>query len=311
MRVIIPLLCFCVLRVACAQPGAAGLKRQLEEIASSAGGRTGISAIHIESGEHIAVRGDQPYFMASVLKFPVALRVLELVDQRKLTLDRKVRVRPADFRPGNSPIRDKYPRGVTLSIRQLLEYMLTASDNTAGDLLLKFSGGPAAVTRRLQALGIVGIILDRDEGQMARLYALDPKAFLSTTHDTSTPDAMTALLVKFAKAQTLQPASTAVVRDFMTKSATGAARLRGLLPAGTVVTDKTGTWGDRGGANAATNDVGIITLPGDAGQIAVAVFNAGSKRPLAERERAIAQIGRALYDHWSRPSSPPAAGVSH
>src|SRR5438128_6415542 len=63
---------------------AADLTKDLEQIAQQIGGRAGVSAVLIESGEHVALHGDQPFFMASVVKFPVALRVLQLVDEGKL-----------------------------------------------------------------------------------------------------------------------------------------------------------------------------------------------------------------------------------
>ena len=73
-----------------------------------------------------------------------------------------------------------------------------------------------------------------------------------------------------------------------------------MSPPGTPVADRTGTGGDLGARNVCTNDVGIVTLPGDRGHLAVAVLIRGSDRPLAERERAIARIAREAYDHWTK-----------
>jgi beta-lactamase class A len=75
----------------------------------------------------------------------------------------------------------------------------------------------------------------------------------------------------------------------MEKTTTGPARIKGLLPAGTVVAHKTGTTGSAGNLNGSTNDVGVI-----AGRIALAVYVKGSTRPLAVRERAIAEIARTV-----------------
>ena len=280
------------------------LKQRLEQFAASAGGRTGVSAIHIESGEHIAVHGDEAFFMASVVKFPIALRVLELVDQGKLSLDGNIRMTGTDYRPGHSPIRDKYPRGTTLTVGELLEYMVSQSDNSACDVLLRLGGGPKAVTARVQEFGIEGIRIDRGEGELAADYQRDPKRFLADPRDKSTPDAMAALLARFQRGEALKPASTQMLRALLIKTDTGPQRLKGLLPPGTVVAHKTGTWGGRGGVNGATNDVGIVTLPGESGHIAIAVFNNGSKNDLGKRERGIAEIARALYDYWAGATKP-------
>jgi beta-lactamase class A len=67
------------------------------------------------------------------------------------------------------------------------------------------------------------------------------------------------------------------------------------LPPGTVVAHKTGTWRE-----AATNDAGIITLPGGAGHVAIAVLTNRTKAGV-DAERTIAEIALALYGHWARP----------
>jgi beta-lactamase class A len=65
-----------------------------------------------------------------------------------------------------------------------------------------------------------------------------------------------------------------------------------------VVAHKTGTIGGT------TNDVGIVTLPQGAGQVAIAVFVKSSTKPIPERERVIAQIARAVHDFFLfRPAS--------
>ncbi len=73
---------------------------------------------------------------------------------------------------------------------------------------------------------------------------------------------------------------------------TGLLRIRGMLPPGTEVADKTGTIGG------STNDVGVVTLPENAGQIAIVVFVKDSKLEVPDREKVIAQISRAAYDYF-------------
>jgi len=79
---------------------------------------------------------------------------------------------------------------------------------------------------------------------------------------------------------------------------TGAHRLKGFLPEGTVVAHKTGTSGTSNGLTRATNDVGIVTLP-DGRHMAIAVFVSDSKANEAVREGVIAKIARAAWDYWS------------
>ncbi len=287
--------CVALLTLTFTYPGqgsAEDLRQKFDHIAAVTGGRVGVSAVLIETGEHTALHGDQPFFMASVVKFPVALRVLQLVDQGELSLDQKVPVSRGDLAPGVTVLGGTFKAGAEYSVRDLLNYMIDASDNTACDLLMKLSGGPAGVMSRMQALGIVGIRVDRTEKQIAAADHASRARFLKDARDTSTPDAMAALLAKFAHGETLTPASTAVLRDMMEHATTFPNRLKGLLPPGTVVAHKTGTWGP-----AATNDVGVITLPGGR-HIAIAVFTNGSKKDDDAVAHAIAEIGRVAYDHW-------------
>jgi beta-lactamase class A len=81
----------------------------------------------------------------------------------------------------------------------------------------------------------------------------------------------------------------------MTATRTFPTRLKGRLPAGTKVAHKTGSSGSRNGVSAATNDIGIITLP-DGRHLAVAVFLRDSKADEKARDAAIAKVARAAWE---------------
>ena len=108
------------------------------------------------------------------------------------------------------------------------------------------------------------------------------------------------LLVKIWRQQALSPDQSALLLDIMYRCATGRGRLRGLLPRGAKVAHKIGTL--RIGV---TNDVGIIPLPGGAGNVAIAVFIRESTNDLPTQERTIADIARAFYDYFASKLDPP------
>jgi beta-lactamase class A len=116
----------------------------------------------------------------------------------------------------------------------------------------------------------------------------------------ATPLAAIQLLRAIQEGQGLSQPSRALLRDLMIASGPGAHRIKGLLPAGTLVMHKTGTSRTVDGLTRATNDVGIVRLP-DAWHLAVAVFVADSKADEATREAVIARIARAAWDRWSGP----------
>jgi len=126
---------------------------------------------------------------------------------------------------------------------------------------------------------------EADRKAAAARYPDDPR-------DSATPADMARLLVNIHNHALHKEATAELLLDILRRCQTGDARLKGILPEGTVVAHKTGTVGST------TNDVGIITLPDGAGHVAIAVFVKASEAPVAKRERAIAEIARAAHDYF-------------
>jgi beta-lactamase class A len=298
------------------------LEREIGRLTSEAGGTVGVSAIHIESGRKVSLRGSERFPMASTFKVPVAVQLLHRVDDGEVRLDQMVDIQPGDLHPGSGTLTELFNKpGVSLSVRNLLELMLLISDNSGADLCMRLAGGPEAVTARMRALEIDQIDVSRSTALLIaewagvpdlppesawtpglfreRLRTVTPEArkaaalkFDADPRDTSTPEAMRRLLERIYAKDLLKPASAELLLDIMQRCQTGEARLKGMLPDGTSVAHKTGTIGGT------TNDVGIVTLPENAGHVAIAVFIKGSEKENSARERAIAQIGRSVYDFF-------------
>lgn len=301
------------------------LQTEIVRLAELAGGKVGVSAIHLETGRSVYVNPSEPFPMASTYKVPMAARLLQLVDQGQTSLSQMVVIEESALHPGSgmiTPLLDD--PGVVLSLHNLLELMLIISDNSATDLVLQAAGGPGAVTARMRELGIEDIRVDRPTIQVIadwvgieklppeeewspqlfrelfeRYRALPDEerreaaaAFNADPRDTSTPEAMARLLEKLWRGEILTQNSTELLLDIMRRCQTGPDRIKGFLPPGIEVTHKTGTIGGT------TNDVGIVTLPDQAGHVVVAVFVKESELDVPQRERAIAQISRAIYDFF-------------
>jgi beta-lactamase class A len=296
---------------------------KLDRIAKRVHGNLGVAAIHLESGARISLNGDRGFPMASVSKVPMALEFLRRVDASEISPTESIVVRPADFRPGNSPLaRWSGGRAVRLTIDSLFSLMLGASDNSATDVILNMSGGPEAATRRIRELGIKGVTVDRSEARTFadlvgipetvpedELYrvnyfrmrdALPPQhreeareRYGQDPKDTATPDGMAELLALLHEGRGLTDASHERLLDIMTSTRSGQGRLKGLLPPGVEVAHKTGTMA------AAINDVGIIKLPDGAGHLVLAAFVNTLRSTKWRRERTIAEASRVLYDYFS------------
>lgn len=102
-------------------------------------GRLGVYVKDLESGLVASYRGDERWYLASMVKVPVAIAVLRRVEAGTLALDTRVRLLASDYVDGAGPT-NRHPPGTSLEVRYLLEQMLVHSDNTASDLLIRLVG---------------------------------------------------------------------------------------------------------------------------------------------------------------------------
>jgi len=268
----------------------APLTAQIKDIARAAQGKVGVAALVLEGDEAIGVNGTDQFPMQSVYKLPIGMYVLHQVEQGKLSLDQKVKVSPKDFLTGrqHSPIRDQNPKGIELSVRELLRFMVSESDGTACDVLLKLVGGPAEVTKYLRELHVEQIMVANTERELGNDESLQYANWAS-------PESALKLLGLVHEGSSLSPASRSLLLDFMTRSPTGPRRIKAGLPPGTALAHKTGSSGRVAGFTRALNDIGIVTLP-DGRHLALAVFISDSKVDEAILEKVIADIARHVWD---------------
>jgi beta-lactamase class A len=269
------------------------LRKQIEQIASAAKGRVGVAAEVLETGESVALNLHEHFPMQSVYKLPIGMAVLAQVDNGKLTLDQMVRVEKSDFvRIGQrSPIRDKNPKGAESSLRELLRYAVSESDGTASDVLLKLIGADA-VSKYLNELGINELIVANSEKEIGQDWETQYRNWAS-------PAGSVQLLRSLHERRGISEASQQLLYKFMIETPTFPNRLKGLLPKTTIVAHKTGSSGTSNGVTAATNDIGIVTLP-NGHHLAIAVFVSDSPANPPTRERVIAQIAKAIWDSVTR-----------
>ena len=111
--------------------------------------------------------------------------------------------------------------------------------------------------------------------------------FEADPRDHATPFAMLKLLLAIDGGTAMSPESREFLLGVMSRTRTGAERIRGLLPKGTPVAHKTGT------AGGIANDVGYATLP-HGRRFALAVFTNSNETSTSDRDRAIAEIAPAF-----------------
>ncbi len=264
-------------------------------IGREAKGVLGVAAIDLKSGDTLTLRRDDHFPMQSVYKFPLALAVLERVDKGILSLAQIIHVRREDLRPDTwSPLRDAYPAGdLDLPLDTLLTYVVSYSDNNACDILFRLLGGTTVVDHYVHSIGIANMSIAATELEMGEREDVQYRNW-------SSPFATAQLLQMFFDGKLLSEGSRNHLWQLLVKTTTAPGRIKGLLPPGTIIGHKTGSSGaDEQGLAAATNDVGVLTLP-DGRSVALAVFLTDSNASDDQRDNVIALVARAVWDAYSR-----------
>lgn len=298
------------------------LEDAFARLARATDGTVGVAVQRVGGKPMATLNAGVTFPMASTFKIAVAGRIFDRIDAGELKLDTMVTVDPAVI-VNSAGIAEQMPHpGIAMSVHNLLELMLTRSDNTATDVMVAQAGGPAAVTAWLRKTGITGQQVDADTARLifralditpgpgtfreniTRAFAADPAKrerdqkrtpnapFNADPRDASTPEAMVALLQAIQSGKALSAASTKALIEIMERCHTGDKRLKGLLPPDTIVAHKTGT------LMSIANDVGLVTLP-DGSKFAIAVFVKGDTRGHDVQERIIAEIARTAYDYYA------------
>jgi beta-lactamase class A len=266
------------------------LQQQIRHIAADAHGRVSVACSLPGTTLNCDLYPVAHPPMQSVFKLPLALVILHQVEQAKFSIDQPIRFRTSDLilpKP-YSPLQDKYPQAsVDVPLRDLLKMTVSLSDNTAADILLRLAGGPKIVGDYIASLGITGFQLVDDERALHRDHALQYRNWFE-------PQGAVRLLRVISDRSPLTAEHTAFLLECMTNTPPG--RLDRDLPKETKVAHKMGTSDVDKGLAAATNDVGLITLP-DGRLLAIAVFVTDSTADADTRTQVIARIGRAAYDY--------------
>jgi beta-lactamase class A len=268
------------------------LLERLQTLAEGAQGTVSICVIHIETSSTFFTYDQSQRPLYSVFKLPLAIAILKDVEENRLRLDQQVQVTPAEIVPGTPDNTALWLKPVSYPVERLIDFSIARSDNTSAEKLLQLVGGPAKVTERMRALGFENLDIHSTVAEYVKSRQ---------NPNTGSAEDLARLLVQLHQGKLLQPGHTNLLIGFMQRATTGLHRLRGDLPSGTVVADKTGS-GEPDAVTRvakATNDVGIITLPGDRGHLAIAVLVSGSKLPTAAQEKLIAELARAAYDAYA------------
>ena len=278
----------------CAQK--AELKKEISKITEGKKATVAVSVLGIDFPfQYNNNNAEKKLPMQSVFKYHIALAVLDLVDQGKLSLDQKVFIKKSELLPNTwSPIREKNPEGnFEMPISELIEYTVAMSDNLGCDVLLRLIGGPKVVNDYIVSKGVKNTQIVYNEELMQ-------SAWKNQYENYTTMKSATRLLKDFYKGKILSKKSTEFLLAVMYRTSTGLNKIVEQLPKYAKVAHKTGSSGKNdAGLTGAENDIAIITLP-NGKTYAIAIFVSDSMETWEVNCKMISDISKVVFENLEK-----------
>jgi beta-lactamase class A len=129
------------------------VQASIERTTRSVNATWGIHVKSLETGEEIAIDADRQMETMSTIKIPLMVEAFEQIKAGTFALTDKYTFVQADSQPGTGTIQRLDP-GAVMTVKDLITMMIIVSDNTATEVLYRMVGGPEAVNKRMDALGL-------------------------------------------------------------------------------------------------------------------------------------------------------------
>ncbi len=282
------------------------VEAEIERLAEETGGIVGVAATQLATGRHVGYREDEVFPTASVIKLPLLVTLYEDAIAGRIDLSERVTYRE-DTKVAGSGVLQYLDEGLQPTLRDLAVLMMSVSDNTATDLLFD-RVGKARIEATMDRLGLGSIrapfdiremlmeLVDMDHSkpggydELRRLLRISAgtggRSMIPEQADRATPADMCRLLELIESRAILDADACTAILELM-KRIQSATRIPGLLPKGTVVAHKTGSY------RRLRNDVGIVYAP--KGPYAIALFARELRRDNIDDDGALARISLAVY----------------
>ncbi len=259
-----------------------GLAPKLEHLANTTPGMVAISVVDLTKGYAISINGDTNLPAASTIKVPVMVEVMRQIALGKFGFQRTVSLQDGDRDCGYGALCDAR-WGSKYTVWQLLWSMITVSDNTAANMLIRLVGRQN-INTTMQSLGLTQTWLGdkiHSDGDVRELR-------------TSANDMMKLLGMMAERRLINAQASNAMIEILAGQRHN--TMLPAWLPKGVTVAHKTGTLHDT------LNDVGIVELNGSPYVICVFTTHLSD---LDIGERFIRQVSLLTFRAFTRRSAAP------
>jgi beta-lactamase class A len=276
-----------------------GLQRILDTATADFPGHAGIWVKHLTTGEEAGTRANETFNSASVIKIPVLVLAMQMVDRGELKLDERIEIRKEDFRGGSGIFRHHDP-GLRPTLRDVLLQMVITSDNTATDIAIGKVGGVARVNAWLTENKFGGLKLVQTTGDLfAKYAALTPTDDRNGKTNTDraywlgeiTPAGTGRMIEGIEKKTIASAASCDEMLRMMRAQQAGQRRLNHYIQV--PVAHKTGDF-----PPVLANDVGIIYTR--SGPVVVAFLGNAITGIYGEAEDRIGRFGQRLLEYFDK-----------
>ncbi|MBE9168085.1 serine hydrolase [Pleurocapsales cyanobacterium LEGE 06147] len=240
----------------------------------------GIFLIELDQNGYVSLQGTAPFAAASTIKIPVLVAFFQDVDAGKIRLDEQLTMTEDVIGSGSGDMQYQ-PAGKEFSVLETATKMMTISDNTATNMLIKRMGGVDALNQRFLEWGLTATVIRN----------LLPD--LEGTNSTS-PEDLGNLLAKIDRGELISLRSRDRLLYIMRNVVTNT-----LLPQG--LEDKATIAHKTGDIRSVLGDAGIIDMPSGQRYIASVLVKRPDNDPKAKE--LIQQISRTIYQHlkWTKP----------
>ncbi len=238
-----------------------------------------IYILDLDTGNYVDLGGDKVFPTASIIKLPILIAFFQDVDAGKIRLDETLVMTPDMIVGGSGEMQD-LPAYSKFSALDTASKMITISDNTATNMIIKRMGGLGVLNQRFRSWGLTKTGL--------RNWLPDLRGT-----NTTTPKELVRLLAMVDKKQLLSPQSRSqalgILRRVRNRSllATGLGR-------GATIAHKTGDIGFMLG------DAGLIEMPNGKHYLAAVLVKSGYNDPVARDFTQ--QVSRIVYTYLDNPT---------
>ena len=272
-----------------AQVSLQSLRPALEARIAKHHGTVGLGLLDPKTGESLAIRGDETFPTASVIKVSVLLTLFHRVQDGKLHLDDPIWMVQADQMPG-SGILQLFRTPHQLTLEDAAEFMISQSDNTGTNLVLD-KVGIRNVNNYADSLGFHHTRIWAKVFQRAGT-TIEPDSSKKYGLGVTTPLEMARMLALIYKGEAVSPDASMRMNKMLLDQAWGTDEIPRYLPPDVKVAHKTGSEDD------VRNDVAIVYAP--ARDYVLTIFTKDNTdktwRIDNEAETLMADLGKVVYD---------------